>query len=43
MVAVLWAVMSGQHELVFLIASAQEAALAMLVNIKSHPVGTIHI
>ena len=39
LVAVLWAVLSGQHEFVFLIASAQEAALSMLANIKSHLVG----
>ena len=39
LVAVLWSVLSGQHEFVFLIASAQEAALAMLANIKSHLVG----
>ena len=36
LVAVLWSVLSGQHEFVFLIASAQEAALSMLANIKSH-------
>ena len=35
----MWAILSGQHEFVFLIASAQEAALAMLANIKSHLVG----
>ena len=39
LVAVLWSVLSGQHEFVFLIASAQEAALSMLANIKSHLVG----
>lgn len=39
LVGVLWAVLSGQHEFVFLIASAQESALAMLANIKSHLVG----
>ena len=39
LVAVIWAVLSGQHEFVFLIASAQEASLAMLANIKSHLVG----
>lgn len=35
LVSVLWAVLSGQHEFVFLIASAQESALSMLANIKS--------
>ncbi|MBI5725027.1 MAG: phage terminase large subunit family protein [Planctomycetes bacterium] len=39
LVAVLWAVLSGRHEFVFLIANAQEAALAMLANIKSHILG----
>jgi hypothetical protein len=39
LVAVVWAVLSGQHEFVFLIASAHESALAMLANIKSHLVG----
>jgi hypothetical protein len=39
LVAVLWAILSGQHEFVFLIASAQDAALSMLSNIKSHLVG----
>ena len=39
LVSVLWAVLSGQHEFVFLIASTQESALSMLANIKSHLVG----
>lgn len=39
LVSVLWAVFSGQHEFVFLIASAQESALSMLANLKSHLVG----
>ncbi|MCE5280326.1 MAG: terminase gpA endonuclease subunit [Planctomycetaceae bacterium] len=39
LVAVIWAILSGQHEFVYLIASAQEAALSMLANIKSHLVG----
>ncbi len=39
LVAVLWAVLSGQHEFVFLIASAQDSALSMLANIKSHVIG----
>jgi hypothetical protein len=39
LIAVLWAVLSGQHEFVFLIASAQESALSMLANIKSHMIG----
>ena len=36
LVAVIWAVLSGQQEFVFLIASAQEQALSMLANLKSH-------
>jgi len=39
LVAVLWAVLSSQHEFVFLIASDQDGASAMLANIKSHMVG----
>ncbi len=39
LVSVLWAVLSGQHEFVFLIASAQESALSMLANLKSHLIG----
>jgi hypothetical protein len=35
-IAVLWAVLTGRHPFVFLIASSQEYALAMLGNIKSH-------
>lgn len=39
LVAVVWAVLSGLHEFVFLIASDNDGALAMLANIKSHMVG----
>jgi hypothetical protein len=38
LVAVQWAILSGQHEFVFLLASAQDSALSMLANIKSHMV-----
>jgi len=34
--AVLWAVLSGQHRFVYLIANTEKAALALLANIKSH-------
>ncbi|MCY2927889.1 MAG: phage terminase large subunit family protein [Planctomycetota bacterium] len=39
LVAVLWAVLSGSHEFVFLIASDEAGADAMLANIKSHMAG----
>ncbi|MCY3024588.1 MAG: phage terminase large subunit family protein [Planctomycetota bacterium] len=35
-VAVVWAILTGRHPFVFLIASTQEYALGMLDNIKSH-------
>jgi hypothetical protein len=34
--AVQWAILSGQHQFVFLIGSDEETALSMLANIKSH-------
>ena len=34
--AVQWAILSGQHQFVYLIAATNEAALALLANIKSH-------
>jgi len=34
--AVLWAILTGKHSFVFLVASTQEYALGMLGNIKSH-------
>ncbi|MCK6470868.1 MAG: phage terminase large subunit family protein [Planctomycetes bacterium] len=34
--AVLWAILTGKHPFVFLVASTQEYALSMLGNIKSH-------
>jgi hypothetical protein len=35
-VAVVWAILTGRHPFVFLVASTQEYALSMLDNIKSH-------
>ena len=37
--AVQWAILSGQHPFVYLIAATNEAALALLANIKSHLAG----
>jgi hypothetical protein len=39
LVAVMWALVSGRHPFVYLIASTQELALSMLTNIKSHLTG----
>jgi hypothetical protein len=36
LVAVQWAILSGQHRFVFPIANTQEAGLALLANVKSH-------
>jgi hypothetical protein len=37
--AVQWALLSGSHEFVYLIASMQEAAVTLLANLKSHLAG----
>jgi hypothetical protein len=37
--AVQWAILSGQHPFVYLIAATNEAALSLLANIKSHVAG----
>jgi hypothetical protein len=36
LVAVIWAILSGKHEFVFLISGDQDQALALLANIKAH-------
>jgi len=39
LVAVMWAILTGRHSFIYLVASTQESALSLLANIKSHLAG----